>query len=225
MSEPKMGGKPVLRLFLAGGDDVNNSLLSIEDGGNKLSLGLRELVHEKYPMEYKVEFVREDQTQELSSANDAEFPSQLIGEPLDVVVLSIQADVNGSIPADQFEGKLLRLIQAVKQRVGAHVIVYNCSSVDLSDNIHNYFGRPDTFSVRVHRFNLALMRLSTLEGISIIDVERLVGQLAGERHVTAPLNYSVETYEAMCQEFLRVLEDIGFFEKRPLVLQIGQRRK
>ncbi len=39
MTEPKMGGKPTLRLFLTGGDDVTNSLLSVAEGGQKLDRG------------------------------------------------------------------------------------------------------------------------------------------------------------------------------------------
>jgi hypothetical protein len=172
----------------------------------------------------------------------------------DVIVLTLESEVlappwrhrqsghlayassEASPPADQFERagllsaacskeNLSRLIAAAKQRLDAHVVIFNCSTIDPDDNVHNYHGIEDTTALRIHRLNLALMELSCQEGISIIDVERLISEMGGERHVLAPCRYSDEAYEAIGQEFLRVLADIGFFENRPLVLQVGQRGK
>ena len=42
MLQPKMGGKSNLRILLKGGEDVNNSLLSLAEGGKKLARGLRD---------------------------------------------------------------------------------------------------------------------------------------------------------------------------------------
>ena len=208
MPEPKMGGQKVLRLCVSESDDIIDSLFSIQYGGRKLEKGLRELVQEKYASAFEIELIRDG------------------GSPLtrqaDVVVLSLQPAVAGPVAVEEFKQSLIEQIREIKRKLNAHVIIYNCSSVDPDDNIDNYYGRPDTFTIRVHRFNLALMQVSVLEGVSFIDVERLIGQLAGERHVEKPLHYSAEAYQAMCQEFLRVLEDIGFFEKRPLVMQVGQ---
>jgi hypothetical protein len=129
----------------------------------------------------------------------------------------------GFISAEQFTTSMRRLVQIVKGRLDAHVLVFNCSSLDPDDHTHNYHGlAEDPVAVRVHRLNLALMELSRLEGISIIDVERLVAEMGGQRHVSAGFSYSEEAYEGICAELLRVLEDIGFFEKRPLVMQLGQ---
>jgi hypothetical protein len=131
----------------------------------------------------------------------------------------------GQLSAARSQENLRRLIAAVKERLDAHVLVFNCSSIDPDDNVHNYHGREDTTALHIHRLNLALMELSCQEGISIIDVERLISEMGGERHVVAPCRYSDEAYEAVGQEFLRVLADIGFFEPRPLIMQIGQRGK
>lgn len=129
----------------------------------------------------------------------------------------------GPISVQQFKENFVRLIRAVKEQLHAHVIVYNCSSVDPDDHTHNYHGLEDTLAVRVQRFNLALLKISGLEGISIIDVDRLIAELGGEKHVAKAFNYSTEACQAICQEFMRVLEDIGFFEDRFLVPQVGKK--
>lgn len=124
---------------------------------------------------------------------------------------------------DEFRGNFSRLIRTLKDRCEAHMIVFNCSSIDPSDHAHNYHDLEDTFAVRVNRFNLALMELSLLEGISIVDADHLLAELGGERHIVTAGRYSVEANEALCRECARVLGEIGFFEPRPLVMQIGQR--
>jgi hypothetical protein len=111
----------------------------------------------------------------------------------------------------------------VKERLDAHVLVHNASTVEPGDQVHNYHGREDTWALRVHQFNMALMELSVWEGISFIDVERLVAEHGAYRHVRQPGRYSAEVYEAIRREFRRVLEDIGFFEDRPLVMQVGRK--
>jgi hypothetical protein len=172
----------------------------------------------------------------------------------DIVVLTLESEISASPwrhrqigylayahsgvrpPASDFEPagplaaacskqNLSRLIAAAKERLDAHVLIFNCSSIDPDDNVHNYHGREDTTALRIHRLNLALMELSCEAGISIIDVERLISEMGGEQHVKAACRYSDEAYEAIGQEFLRVLADIGFFENRPLILQIGQKGK
>jgi hypothetical protein len=130
----------------------------------------------------------------------------------------------GLLPVAEFKANLARLIRAVKGRLDAHVLIYNVSTVEPDDQVHNYHGQEDTWALRAHQLNLALMQLSVMEGISIIDVERLVAEHGASRHVLQAGRYSREVHEAIRREFLRVLEDIGFFEPRPLVMQVGKGR-
>jgi hypothetical protein len=130
----------------------------------------------------------------------------------------------GTISPAQAKENLHRLIREIKQRLGAHVIIYNCSSVDPEDHVANYHGlNADPAALRIHKLNLALMQLSIQEGISIIDVDRLVAELGGGQHVVRAMTYSGAALETIGKEFLRVLEDIGFFEKRPLAMQVGRK--
>ena len=208
MPEPRMGGQKAWRVFLCESHDVLDSLLSLRDGGGRLDKGLRELVRGKYP-DVEIQPVRAS-------------GGPLMAGAVDIVVLSAQPAVTAGMAVEEFKRSLIDQIRQIKQQLNAHVIVYNCSSVDPGDHVYNYHGIPDTFAIRVNRANLALMQISQMEGISIIDVERIVGHLAGEKVVKGPLDYTDETYAAMGQEFVRVMEDIGFFENRPLVMQVGE---
>lgn len=127
--------------------------------------------------------------------------------------------------AAQFRAALLDLIQAIKERLDAHVLVFNASSIIPGDRTFRFFQQPDTPALRIHKFNLALIDVSIAEGISIIDVDRLVADAGGVQQVSAPLTYRPAVQQALAQEALRVLEDIGFFEERPLLQQVGQGKK
>jgi hypothetical protein len=246
MLAQKMGGKERLRVFVKANEDVTDSLLSIRDSGRKVESGLRDLLQEKYQGRFAVEILCEPGgrsdliLQELEGPHlpaalhpqgqrTGAFRTRLREGSFDVVVLSVQPDVLFSsakgLAAPEIEESLSLLIRALHKRCGAHVLIFNCSSVDPNDHIHNYHNREDTFAVRAHRVNLALMKVSQREGISIIDVERVVAELGGQRHVEQAGTYSPEACQAIGQEFLRVLADIGFFENRPLVPQVGQKEK
>lgn len=131
----------------------------------------------------------------------------------------------GLTTAAQFQTALIGLIQAIKERLDAHVLVFNASSIVPGDTTYRFYQQPDTLAVRIHKFNLALIDVSVAEGISIIDVDRLVADAGGVQQVLAPLTYGPAAHQALAREVLRVLEDIGFFEQRPLLRQVGQGKK
>ncbi len=131
----------------------------------------------------------------------------------------------GQLPTAQVSDSLRQLVPAIKERVGAHLIVFTTSSYDPADHIHAYAGRAETPVERIHRLNLTLIQLSTDEGISLIDVDRIIAELGGAAHVPQRLVYSDEALTSLRNEFQRVMADIGFFERRPLVLQVGQHKK
>jgi hypothetical protein len=283
--QPKMGGKPTLRVLVQESPDLVASLLSPAAWGNQRGTALQKIIRDKYGGAFNIELIphpaaRSDLLlQELEQVappvvlrreafeHDLDMlvgPSEngRIPGDVDIVVLSLLPEViesvwahqdsgylvdppvgwkeawtprqrdwlranfapTGLLSADESKGNLIRVIRAAKERLDAHVIVLNCSPLDPDDLTHNYYGLEDTLALRVRKLNLAIMQLSASEGISIIDVERLVAELGGE-HVLKALLYSDEAHRAVSQEFLRVVEDIGFFQERPLLMQIGQRDK
>jgi hypothetical protein len=230
MRAPKIGGKDNIRVLVAQGEDVRDSLLSRRDGGRKLDFGLPELLHERYQGNFRVQMIED--TCGLNDLLHSNPPSRIFTEESDVLVLSLLPEITrplrqgeSSINVSEFKASFLRLVREMKERQGAHIIAYNCSTYDPKDQTSNYHNVEDTVSLRAHKFNLALIEISIQEGISIIDVDRLIADLSGEKHVTKVFSYSADACQAICREFVRVLEDIGFFEDRPLVPQLGQKRE
>lgn len=154
--------------------------------------------------------IPEDWEQQLSEAEKQEFQQHF--------------SPTGLLSTEQSQANFSQLIQLLKEKTGAYIICYNCCDFDPSDRTTNYHNIGETLRLRIQKLNLALLKLSMQEGISLIDVESLLAELGAAQHVTRGLDYSPEAYQVICQEFLRVITDVGFFENRPLLKQIGRRK-
>lgn len=130
----------------------------------------------------------------------------------------------GLLSTEQSQANFSQMIQVLKERTSAYVIFYNCCDFDPRDRTANYHNVGETLRLKIQRLNLALLKLSMQEGISLIDVESLLAELGAAQHVAKAFDYSSEAYQVICQEFLRVVTDVGFFENRSLLKQIGRRR-
>jgi hypothetical protein len=172
--------------------------------GNADLSDLQDLVQDKYQGTFTIELTHEPWVRSdvlLPQTDAAVVPEELrrlFQRPSDVVLFSVQPEV-------QSKENLARLIRAVKERLGAHVLICNVSTVNPEDQVHNYHGRPDTWALQAHKLNLALMELSLQEGISVIDVERLVAEHGASWHVLQAGRYSPQVNQAICQELLRHL--------------------
>jgi hypothetical protein len=227
-----MGGRDVLRILLKGGADLEDCILPRTEGGRKLEHGLANLIQERYAGNFRLELMREpsgpssDLREEIerSLANGRPSTRILDARP-DVVVFSGSPDLIGAarFSMEAYHADLDWVIRTLKREVGAHLIFLNASTVDPDDLTSNYHGlREQTFSLKAHQLDTVLMELSFAHGISIVDADRLLAELGASNHVVGPLSYSPEACRALCAELARILEDYGFFEERPLVMQVGQ---
>lgn len=107
---------------------------------------------------------------------------------------------------------------------GGQIVAFNCFAFDPDDATRNYFGLQDTLALRAMKFNRALIDLSIEEGISIVDVDRILAELGGTSHATGAFQYSLQACDLICAELFRIMQDIGFFEHRPLIPQMGRKR-
>lgn len=131
----------------------------------------------------------------------------------------------GQQSAAEYKENLTQLVQALKEKTTAHIMLVGSSTFDPDDQTYSFHGIEDTLTLRTHRFNLVMMELSVAAGITFIDVDRLLAELGCETHVHKVLTYSDETYQAICEDIVRVITDVGFFEKRPILVQMGQRSR
>lgn len=221
MTTPKLGGQQKLRLLLVGGDDLTDLVVSTRNGGSKLSSGLQEKVAEAHAGKFDVEVT-------IHPGGTMKELADLVprmSEVPDLVLISLLPDVTGKghLDIDEFEADGRRVANSLKE-MGAHVLIANVSTIDPDDMVTNYFGLPDDPpSLRAHKTALAIIDLSNQIGISVVDADRLLAEMGAAQHVEKIGRYSVEASEALCGEILRIIEDYGFFENRPLMVQSGKR--
>lgn len=244
-AEIKMGGNRSISVFLKGNEDLADSLLAIGEGGHKIAKGLRQRVSEAYEGRFEIEIFQEasgssgllraPSSPDRCSTREPEGdrspmgpapPTALFQRAPDVVVFSLEPAITQPpwIPVEEFRREFARLVAEIKGRLAAHVIVFNCFAFDPDDRTRNYCGVQDTPALRALRLNLALIDISTEAGISIVDVDRILTELGGASHATTAFRYSPQACELIRDEFLRILQDIGFFERRPLVMQVGRKK-
>lgn len=216
----KMGGRPLWQMLVSDMEDTMAALMGCCKYGVSAVPVLQELAASKYGDRFQLLLTALD-TNGVTD-NPTHLAEEIVAAQADLVVLSLRPYVEATLSIAQCEQGLNDLVRTIKaSSYITHVLIFNCSSIDPADNVHTYYGIEDTLCLRIQRLNLTLMKLSAREGISIIDVDRVVGRIGGSRHVPKALQYSRQAYSAVASEFLRVIEDIGFFENRPLVAQAG----
>lgn len=105
--------------------------------------------------------------------------------------------------------RLERLILAIEEKLGSHVLVYNLSPVIPGERTHCWVGAEDSIALRVQRFNLALAELSARLGFSIVDVERIVACSGADRLKIDLFHLTAEGWRLVAEEVVRILEDRG----------------
>ena len=106
---------------------------------------------------------------------------------------------------------LSRVIERIRARSAAPILVYNLSAAIPGDDVHLHRGLGETLATRIRRFNLALTELSARAGVSIIDVDRIVARGGADRLKLDALHLSAEGCRQVAEEVVRVLTDWGCF--------------
>lgn len=204
-------------------------VLSKADGGQYLESGLKErLAASAEGMSFVVEV---EEYGGLRSLLDdlADENSGLVSSSPDVVILSLAADMDRLKEVGASEtalaavrADLVAAIRQIKQKVGAHILVANVSTLDPSNPVFNYHGvSEEPWTLRGHRLNLMLIGVSHDEGISIIDIDRRIAEVGGDQAVVGAARYSEIGCAAIVEEVARIVEDYGFLDDRPLMEQVG----
>ncbi len=221
-----------LTVLVKANADVADAVLSHSDGGGKLDRGLSDRIAAAHPgVRLKVSHHPSGGFAELRAELESG-TSPMIEQSPDIVILSVADDAlrpsGDGFGSEQFVNRirddLVAAIELIKQHAGAHVLVAGVSTVDPSDQPSNYHDRSEEpFTLRAHRLNLMLVYVSHDEGVSVIDVDRLLAELGAAAGVEAAARYSKDGCERISDEIVRVLDDYGFFDDRPLLAQVGAR--
>ena len=218
--------RPTVAVLFRGNQHVRDVFFSTADGGRKLTSGVVEQVAD---MGVRLEAVVEPCSGIASFRQALEGgvergDTAVFGLEPGVVVISLESDLTGAATPDwgQFGANLSEVVQRLKG-LGIHVLVLTASTVAPGEVVSGFAGRQTEPQVlRAHRANLAALEQSHLEGISIIDADRIVAELGGDRHVTGFLDYSVTVCEHLRDELIAVLADYGFLDDRAIMPQTGR---
>lgn len=224
-----MSSRQSIKFVVKDAERLADVVLSKADGGNHLESGLKERLSglaEGIDIEVNVE--------EYSGI--ASLLPDLAGDNLalassapDVVILSLAAEMDRLKEVGRSEAALAAVkadlvaaIRQVKEKVGAHILATNVSTLDPAHPVYTYHGvTEEPWTLRGHRLNLMLIEVSHDEGISIIDVDRKIAEVGGDSAVTAAARYSQAGCEGIVEEIVRIVEDYGFLDDRPLMEQVG----
>jgi hypothetical protein len=204
-------------------------VLSKADGGGYLDNGLKErLASSGSDLEFVVDVADYGGLGELLEELNSENPALASAAP-NIVILSLAAEMerlkevgNSDQALAAVRSDLVSVIRKIKEKVGAHILVPNVSTLDPSDPVFTYHGvTEEPWTLRGHRLNLMLIGVSHDEGISIIDVDRKIAEVGGDQAVTGAARYGEAGCSAIVEEVVRIVEDYGFLDDRPLMEQVG----
>lgn len=104
---------------------------------------------------------------------------------------------------------LARVIERIRLRSAAPILIYNLSAVVPGEQLHAYAGLDETLSTRIRRFNLGLIELSQQTGVSIVDVDAIVARGGADRLKFDALHLTGEGCQAVAETVVQILDDLG----------------
>jgi hypothetical protein len=219
--DEEIGGRSPIRILVRVGHDVAPAFVSLADAVAAHTNGAIEAIVTVQPSAPARAFLAELTAGAGLQADVAP----------DVLILSLADDIDvwaaspepSGAPAAAEWREVMRAICEYHKSAGVRVLVCNASTVVPDDHLSSYHAVPEPPSVFANRLDSALIELSVDHGISIIDVDGIVGELGAEVHVADRLTYSVSALDAIRADLVRVLDDYGFFHPRPLLPQRGRR--
>ncbi len=237
----KVGGKSPIRVVVVGSPDASEVLLGSTGSGDGV---FQSLLTREYAGAFRLEAVHipmGDVSDWLDHLNVGSFDVDALAD-CDLLVFSVASTVLGETvstggptkvitesgrsrltSSELFEDRLGELVVRLKTLTDAHILVFNASSLDPTQRVFDYSTVSETALERIRRANLALIHVSMGYGISIVDVDRVVAEMGGRDHLDGPLQYSEGVIDALAEELLVITRDIGFYEERPLLAQLGQK--
>ena len=116
----------------------------------------------------------------------------------------------GRLGLEEFASNIAGIVQALRDRTGAHVMVLNMLGPEPRSRIHNYQFVKDPLSMRRREFNIALAELSRSLNFSIVDADRML-QRTGIRDQVNWAHPHPRQFLALGREMFRVMSEIGVF--------------
>jgi hypothetical protein len=112
----------------------------------------------------------------------------------------------GKISVEEFHHNMGRIVIEVKQRTGAHVVVFNTLTVSPGDLTHTYQFVRVPQNLRRMEFDLALADIAAEHDISVVDVDRVL-KLEGVKEQIDFAHFPMDRMIPIAREFHHVLRE------------------
>jgi len=117
----------------------------------------------------------------------------------------------GFLEVEQSMRNLASIVERIRARTEAPILIYNISAVVPGESVRSYAGLPETLSTRIRKFNLALIELSQNTGVTIVDVDRIVASGGADRLKLDTLHLTADGCRAVAEEVVDALDELNFF--------------
>lgn len=158
--------------------------------------------------------------------------SEVLRSQPDLVVLSVAGEIDrfeqGGMTPDESVARIYEDLTEIVQRLKSksiRVLLANVSTLDPENPVFTCQGlSEEPFAVRAQRLNLMVTTASRQLGLSVIDVDRVIAEAGGQNTVDGPMSHNMRGCALIRDEIVRIIDDYGFFDDRPLMEQIGAGR-
>ena len=103
---------------------------------------------------------------------------------------------------------LRAIIDGIRERSEAPILVYNVSPIVPGETVHCLQGLGEIYATKCRRFNLGLAELSEGLGISIVDVDSILARSGADRLKIDAMHLTPEGYQLVAEEVVRILVDL-----------------
>lgn len=114
----------------------------------------------------------------------------------------------GRLTAEAFADAFGQVVTEVRERTGAHVLVFNTLVLDPQNPIHSYRFVAAPATLRRRRFALALAEVAADRGAHVIDVDHVLKGSGVDTQVDFA-HYSAHEQGLIADEVTRVLDELG----------------
>jgi hypothetical protein len=116
----------------------------------------------------------------------------------------------GLISVEEFANNFTRIIQTLRQEVGAPIMVVNIPTLEMERPTHNYQFEQNIDSMRRLEFNIALLELSRQLDFAVVDADRIVRR-AGSRGQISIAHYTPKVNLLIAREMFRIMKGLNVF--------------
>jgi hypothetical protein len=117
--------------------------------------------------------------------------------------------VTDLLSAEESMRHLRAIIARIRERSDAPILIYNVCSIVPSETVHCFQGLGEIYATRCRRFNLALIEVSEDLGVSVVDVDTVIGRAGADKLKIDAMHLTPDGYRLVAEEVVRILLDVG----------------